>query len=95
MSTNQTQMVWLAVMAAVLLTFSVVFASGELLPRNLVSSGGGSVAQNGIVLRGAIGQPAMGAVQNGQILCSGFLCAPGAPPVSGAQHPLYLPLVVR
>ena len=95
MSTNQTQMVWLTVIMAVILSLSVAFASGELLPRELISNGGGAVTQNGVVLRSAIGQPAAGAVQNNLTLCSGFHCAPGAPSLSGAQRPIHLPLVVR
>lgn len=88
--------IWLILtLAGIILPLSLAFASGELLPRNLIGNGGGAVTQNGIVLRSAIGQPAAGAVQNGQILCSGFLCAPGAPALSGAQRAVHLPLVAR
>lgn len=89
------RLLWLVAVTAVLLTVSLAAASGELLPRSLISSGGGSVSQNQMVLHSAIGQPAVGAVQNDLTLCSGFLCAAGAPPLSGADTRIYLPLIVR
>lgn len=88
--------IWLILtLAGIILPLSLAFASGELLPRNLIGNGGGAVTQNGIVLHSAIGQPAAGAVQNNLTLCGGFHCAPGAPSLSGAQRPIHLPLVVR
>lgn len=78
---------------AVLLSVGLAAAVGELLPRSLVSSGGGVVNQSGAGLHSAIGQPVVGAVQNGLTLCSGFLCGAGAPPVTEADFFVYLPLV--
>lgn len=95
MSINKKQMLWLVVITAVLLTFSLVAASGELLPRSLVSGGGGMVSEGGLALHSAIGQPVVGAVENGVTLCSGFLCGSGAPPVGGSDFYVYLPLVIR
>lgn len=95
MSINKKQMLWLVVITAVLLTFSLVAASGELLPRSLISGGGGMVSQGGLALHSAIGQPVVGAVENGLTLCSGFLCGSGAPPVGGSDFYVYLPLVIR
>ena len=95
MSINKKQVLWLVVITAVLLTFSLVAASGELLPRSLVSGGGGMVSEGGLALRSAIGQPVVGAVENGLTLCSGFLCGSGAPPVGGSDFYVYLPVVIR
>ncbi len=92
---NKKQVVWLVVITAVLLTFSLAAASGELLPRSLVSNGGGMVSEGGLALHSAIGQPVVGAVGNGLTLCSGFLCGSGAPPVGGSDFYVYLPLVIR
>jgi hypothetical protein len=94
MSINKKQILWLVVITAVLLTFSLAAASGELLPRSLISGGGGMVSEGGLALRSAIGQPVVGAVENGAALCSGFLCGPGAP-VGGGDFYVYLPLVIR
>jgi hypothetical protein len=95
MSINKKQVVWLLVVTAVLLTFSLAIAGGDVLPRSLVSSGGGTVSDGGLALRSAIGQPVAGTVQNGAMLCSGFLCGADAPPVSGGEFASYLPLVLR
>lgn len=81
------------VLVVLLLSLGLVLAAGEMLPRSLVSAGGGLVAQSGLNLHSAIGQPAVGAVQNGPTLCSGFLCGPGAPSVNDGGHSLYLPLL--
>ncbi|MCB8943390.1 MAG: hypothetical protein H6658_06520 [Ardenticatenaceae bacterium] len=88
---------WVLLLAttAVCLTFSLVMAGGTLLPRTLLSSGGSIVSQNNISLHSAIGQPAIGTVANGDILCSGYLCDASAPPVSGGTHHIYLPFIHR
>jgi hypothetical protein len=88
---------WLLLVAltAVLLSVGLVFAGGDMLPRSLVSSGGGMVSQSGYTLHSAIGQPVVGAVQNEATLCSGFLCGADAPPVTGGDYHIYLPAMVR
>jgi hypothetical protein len=89
---------WLLVvvlLTAVLLTVGLAFAGGNMLPRSLVSSGGGVVSQGGYVLHSAIGQPVVGAVQNEATLCSGYLCGADAPPVTGGGYHIYLPVVIR
>lgn len=95
----QKRVLWLVIVTAVLLTVSLVAANGELLPRSLISSAGGSVSQGQAVLLSAIGQPVVGSVggvaQNGLTLCSGFLCAPDAPPLSGNDFQVYIPFIVR
>jgi len=95
MSINKKQVLWLVVITAVFLTFSLAMAGSDVLPRSLVSSGGGTVSEGGLALHSAIGQPVVGAVQNGLALCSGFLCGSGAPPVGGSEFASYLPLVLR
>ncbi len=92
---------WLpAVMLLVMvlaLTAGLVLASGETLPRSLVSSGGGLVSEGGYLTQSALGQPIVGAVENEAVLCSGFFCgegAPPAPPIIGGHHS-YLPVMVR
>ena len=78
-----------------LLSVGLVAAGGDMLPRSLVSSGGGIVSQSGTTLQSAIGQPAVGAVENGNVLCSGYLCGAEAPPVSGGSNSVYLPVIIR
>lgn len=85
----------LVILMAVLLTGGLVAAGGEMLPRSLVSSGGEMVSQSGYSLHNAIGQTAVGAVENDTVLCSGFLCGAEAPPVSGGSYDIYLPVVIR
>jgi uncharacterized repeat protein (TIGR01451 family) len=68
----------LLLVAALLAGVVVAVAQGLRLPRALVGGGGGEVAHAGLHLRWAIGQPAAGSVANGLILCSGYVCAPGA-----------------
>lgn len=92
---NKKWLLLLVVLTAVLLTVGLVFAGGDMLPRSLVSSGGGLVSQGGYTLHSAIGQPVVGAVQNEATLCSGFLCGADAPPVTGGGYHIYLPVVVR
>lgn len=93
---NKKQLLWVVVVTAVFLTFSLALASGELLPRNAVS-GGGAVTSGGLVLHTAVGQPAAGAVTMPEAsLCSGFWCGLGAPggPFEGEMK-VYLPVVIR
>ncbi|MBK7893708.1 MAG: hypothetical protein WAS33_18145 [Candidatus Promineifilaceae bacterium] len=83
---------------ALLLLFSVglALAGGPLTARDTINAGGGQVSQNGLSLQTAVGQPAVGAVQNGSTLCSGFLCDAEAPETSsGNGNRLYLPFIVR
>ena len=97
MFTNKKQVMWVMVVTAVFLTFSLALASGELLPRSAVSGGGGAVNSGGLVLHTAVGQPAAGAVaMAGESLCSGFWCGLGAPggPLEGEMK-VYLPVVIR
>lgn len=79
----------------VCLTFSAVAAGGDLFPRSLISSGGGLVSQAGITLHSAIGQPAVGAVQNDLTLCSGYLCGAEAPPITEGNYEIYLPAITK
>lgn len=58
----------------VLLFAGLGLAAGEMIPRSLVSGGGGLVSQGDVALNGAIGQPAVGPVRDGITLCSGFHC---------------------
>ncbi len=83
------------VLMVLLLGVGLAAAGGDMLPRSLLSSGGGLVSQSDLALHSAIGQPAVGAVQNGSTLCSGYLCGASAPPVSGGTFHIYLPTVVR
>ncbi|MCL4264513.1 MAG: hypothetical protein KJ069_14915 [Anaerolineae bacterium] len=92
---NKKWLLLLVVLTAVLLTVGLVFAGGDMLPRSLVSSGGGLVSQSGYTLHSAIGQPVVGAVQNEDTLCSGYLCGADAPPVTGGSYYIYLPVVIR
>ena len=95
---KHTRMIWMIVvgLTAVFLTASLALADGDVLSRSLVSSGGSIVSESGFTLQSAIGQPAAGAVANGPVLCSGYLCGPGVPSdIGGDGHSLYLPSVVR
>jgi hypothetical protein len=95
---KHTRMMWMIVvgLTAVFLTASLALADGDVLPRSLVSSGGSVVSESGFTLHSAIGQPAAGAVANGPLLCSGYLCGTGVLPDGGDDgHSLYLPSVVR
>jgi hypothetical protein len=83
-----------AVLVLLLVMVGLAAAVGELLPRNLVSGGGGMVSEGGLALHSAIGQPVVGAVENGLALCSGFLCGSGAP-VGGSDFYVYLPVAIR
>lgn len=73
-------------------------AGGETLPRTVLSSGGGTVTVATYELQSVVGQPAVGAVAatDETVLCSGFLCAADAPPVTiGTTSYLYLPTLQR
>lgn len=59
---------------SVLLFVGLGLAAGEMMPRSLVSGGGGMVSQGDVALNSAVGQPAVGSVRNGITLCSGFHC---------------------
>ena len=87
--------IWVGLTIALMLSVGLALAGGTLTKRDVVSSGGGSVSQSGLTMQVAIGQPAVGSVQNGQTLCSGFLCSASAPPLSGGEHELFLPFVIR
>jgi len=87
--------VWIGLLLVLVLSFGLALAGGEVTSRSLVSGGGGSVSQSGLTLQTAIGQPAVGAVQNGETLCSGFLCSADAPPLSEGQSKVYLPFIIR
>jgi len=81
----------LLVLALLLLT-GLALASGEMLSRNLVSSGGDSLVEGDLLLRSAVGQPAAGTVSAGPTLCSGYLCGPG---VGASGSPLFLPILIK
>jgi hypothetical protein len=94
LSKKQT-IIWMGLTLVLLLSVGLALAGGTITSRDLVSSGGGSVSQSGLTLQTAVGQPAVGSVQNSQTLCSGFLCDANAPSVSGGEHELFLPFVIR
>jgi len=79
----------------VVLTITV-WAAGELLPRHVTSSGGGTqLTGGGYVLHGALGQPVAGTVGSSSYrLCSGFWCG-GVPEIVEDKYSIYLPLVIR
>lgn len=80
-----------------LVTMALALATGEMLPRSLVSGGGGVAMSGDLTLQRAVGQPAVGAVTAaaGQTLCGGFWCGRGAPEVAPVMMQVYLPVVVR
>ncbi len=80
---------------AVFLTVGFVLAGGVTMPLSMIGSAGGVVTQDGITLQTVIGQPTIGTVDNDEVLCSGILCSPDAPPISGGTSQLYLPYVSR
>ncbi|MEZ4594449.1 MAG: hypothetical protein R3D55_25385 [Chloroflexota bacterium] len=89
-------LIWGCLTLLLLLSVGLALAGGTLTNRDLVGGGGGRVSQNGLTLQTAVGQPAVGAVQNGSTLCSGFLCDAEAPgTTSGNENNLYLPFIVR
>jgi hypothetical protein len=96
MSINKKQMVWLVVITAVLLTFSLALPPAGNCCRAAWSVAGAAWSARAMVaLRSAIGQPVVGAVQNGATLCSGFLCGADAPPINDPDFYIYLPVTIR
>ena len=84
------------VLLLLLIVVAVAAAAGEMLPRSVISGGGGSVNGGPISLHSAIGQPIVGAVSGTEnVLCSGFWCGPGAPEVSEGEFILLLPVAIR
>ena len=80
---------------AILLLAGLILAdAGPVLPRSLISGGGGLVAGDGLELQSALGQPAAGTVNGNVTLCSGFFCDAGVSPLDG-EKTLFLPIVVR
>ena len=92
---KQLKVMIVVMITAVFLTVGLVLAGGEIIPRSLISSSGSIVNQGSTTLHSAIGQPAIGTVANGTILCSGYLCDAAAPPVSGGSQGLFLPYINR
>ncbi len=88
-------MIWVCLALVLLFSVGLVLAGGTITSRDLVSGGGGQVSQSGLTLHTAVGQPAVGSVQNSETLCSGFLCDASAPSLSGGEHSLYLPFIIR
>jgi hypothetical protein len=91
---------WLGlILLLALMGLGIVMADGTMLSRNLVSSGGGIVSQNGVALHSATGQPAAGAVENDLTLCSGYWCGSGAPltepPIIEDEFELFLPITIK
>jgi len=86
----------LAFIICLLLAFSLglVAAAGEMLPRSLLNSGGGSIANSDLTLSSVIAQPIAGTVTNEFTLCAGFYCGQGATGVE-FDHAVYLPTVIR
>lgn len=87
------KLLWIGML--LLLMTGLVWAGGDGMPRSLVSSGGGLVSQGGINLETAVGQPVVGAVANGAVLCSGYWCGADAPPITGGMYALYLPTLSK
>lgn len=94
LSKKQT-IIWVGLMLVLVLSVGLALAGADITSRSVVDGGGGSVSQSGLTLQTAIGQPVVGAVQNGETLCSGFLCSANAPPTSGGDNQLFLPFIVR
>jgi hypothetical protein len=84
----------LTLLALTLFAGLLLAAFDPSLPRHLLSSGGGLIEGDGLILNSAIGQPVVGTESGGPgevSLCSGFLCAES---LQGTQE-IYLPFVVR
>lgn len=80
----------------ILLTGMAVLASGEAVPRYLVSSGGGQISGSSLVLHNAVGQPVVGAVSEEAVtLCSGYWCGAAAPPIEIFTPTIYLPFIQK
>lgn len=86
----------LALVICLLLAFSLglVAAAGEMLPRSLVSSGGGSTANSELTLQASLAQPIANTVTNEFTLCAGFYCGPGVTE-TGVNYFVYLPTVIK
>ena len=85
--------VLLLVLGLALLLNLAALAGGEISHRALVGSGGAQLGGGGLVLRTAIGQPAVGTVGTDDLLLSGgFLGDPEGGTASGEIY-VYLPLV--
>jgi hypothetical protein len=89
----------LAFLLLMMLGLGIALADGELLGRNLVSSGGSITSQSGLILHSATGQTVAGAVENELLLCSGYWCGSGAPltepPILDGEFDLFLPMIIR
>lgn len=90
-----------AALAGLLLALSIAagtaMGAGEQIRRAAVVSSGGAYSAGSLRHHGGVGQPAVGAVRNGVMLCSGLHCGAGAPAAvePPAGNRLYLPLTVR
>jgi hypothetical protein len=86
----------LALVICLLLAFSLglVAAAGEMLPRSLVSSGGGSTANSELTLQASLAQPIANTVTNEFTLCAGFYCGAGVTETV-VNYNVYLPAVIR
>lgn len=83
-------------LALLILMVGLALAGGEMMPRSLVSGGGGAATSEGLTLQMAVGQPAVGAVTSGgETLCGGFWCGSGAPEVTPEGITVYLPVILR
>lgn len=86
----------LAFIVCLLLAFSLglVAAAGEMLPRSLVSSGGGTTANSELTLQASLAQPIANTVTNEFTLCAGFYCGAGVTE-TGVNYYVYLPTVIK
>lgn len=86
----------LALVICLLLAFSLGFvaAAGEMLPRSLVSSGGGSTANSQLTLQASLAQPIANTVTNEFTLCAGFYCGAGVTETA-VNYYVYLPAVIK
>lgn len=82
-------------LAVLLLSMGIALATGEMIPRSLIGSGGGEISGDGLELRSAIGQPVAGTVGQGPTLCIGFICGPGASSSDKPGFAVYVPLVIK
>lgn len=81
---------------ALALALGTAIGAGEQLRRAATTSGGGTIGAGALRINSSIGQPAVGAVRNEVVLCSGLQCGPGAPAVApGPDGRRYLPLIAR
>lgn len=83
---------------SLLLSFGLVGltrASGEMIPRSGITSGGGMSISSTLQLQGSIGQPVAGTVSTSLHVCSGLICGVDAPDTPVAAKHTYLPLIIR